>query len=107
MIALSGDVCGGWSVSAHVVTTAVTTAVHYCFPGSSQFRGHQFRVAEFELTAAVQEDAERDEVGVRRDLGGDLVLGPGAGSRGGRDVVGRVFPGIWTGCLGCRGPAWA
>src|SRR3984957_6631086 len=103
MIALSGDVCGGWSVTAHVVTTAV----HYCFPGSSQFRGHQFRVAEFELTAAVQEDAERDEAGARRDLGGDLVPGPRAGSGGGGDVVGRVFPGIWAGCLGWRGPAWA
>ena len=58
------------------------------------------RVAEFELTAAVQEDAERDEVGVRRDLGGDLILGPRAGPGGGGDVVGRVFPGIWAGCLG-------
>jgi hypothetical protein len=34
-------------------------------------------VAKFELTAAVQEDAERDEAGVRRDLGGDLIPGPG------------------------------
>ena len=64
-------------------------------------------MAEFELTAAVQEDAERDEVGVRRDLGGDFILGPRAGSRGGGDVVGRVFPGIWAGCLGWRGLAWA
>jgi hypothetical protein len=54
-------------------------------------------VAEFELTAAVQEDAERDAVGVRRDLGGDLMLGPRAGSSGEGDVVGRIFPGIWAG----------
>jgi hypothetical protein len=67
----------------------------------------EFRVAEFELTAAVQEDAELDQVRVRRDLGGDLILGPRAGSRRGGDVVGRVFPGIWAGFLGWRGPAWA
>src|ERR1700734_1938979 len=66
----------------------------------------EFRVAEFELTAAVEEDAERDEAGVRRDLSGDLILGPRAGSGGGGDVVGRVFPGIWAGCPGWRGPAW-
>jgi len=64
-------------------------------------------MAEFELTAAVQEDAERDEAGVRRDLGGDLIPGPRAGSNGGGDVVGRVVPGTWAGCLGWRGPAWA
>jgi hypothetical protein len=64
-------------------------------------------VAEFDLAAAVEEDAEPDQVGVRRDLGGDLVLGPRAGSGGGGDVVGRVFPGIWAGCPGWRGPAWA
>jgi hypothetical protein len=64
-------------------------------------------VAKFDLTAAVQEDAERDQVGVRRDLGGDLILGPRAGSSTGGDVVGRVFPGIWAGWLQWRGPAWA
>jgi hypothetical protein len=67
----------------------------------------KFRVAEFDLAAAVQEDAEPDQVGVRRDLGGDLILSPLAGSGGGGDVVGRVFPGIWAGCPGWRGPAWA
>src|SRR3984885_3495880 len=67
----------------------------------------EFRGAEFNLTANVQEDAELDQAGVRRDLSGDLILGPRAGSRGGGDVVGRVFPGIWAGCLGWRGPAWA
>ena len=64
-------------------------------------------MAEFELTAAVQEDAELDQVGVRRDLGSDLILGPRAGSSGGGDVVGRVFAGIWAGFLGWRGLAWA
>src|ERR1700689_2452098 len=64
-------------------------------------------MAEFDLAAAVQEDAECDQAGVRRDLGGDLILGPRAGSGGGGDVVGRVFPGIWAGCPGWRGPAWA
>lgn len=44
-------------------------------------------MAEFDLAAAVQEDAEPDQVGVRRDLGGDFVLGPCAGSGGGCDVV--------------------
>ena len=33
-------------------------------------------VAELDLAAAVQEDAEDDEVGVGRDLGCDLVPGP-------------------------------
>jgi hypothetical protein len=33
-------------------------------------------VAEFDLAAAVQEDAGPDQVGVRRELGGDLILGP-------------------------------
>src|SRR3984957_19335401 len=103
MIALSGDVCGGWSVTAHVGTTAV----HYCFSGSSQFRGHQFRVAELELTAADQVDAECDAAGGRRGPGCALVPGPHPGSGGGGDVVGRVFPGIWPGCLGGPGPAWA
>jgi hypothetical protein len=64
-------------------------------------------VAEFELTAAVQEDAERDQVGVRRDLGGDLILGPLAGSRGEVEVVDRIFPGIWSRWLQWPGMAWA
>src|ERR1700759_482454 len=64
-------------------------------------------MAEFDLAAAVQEDAEPDQVGVRRDLGGDLILGPRAGPGGGGDVVGWVVPGIWTGCLGWRGPTRA
>src|ERR1700678_3566447 len=59
------------------------------------------------LTAAVQEDAERDQAGVSRDLGGDLMLGPRAGSGGGGNVVSRVFPGIRAGCPRWRGPAWA
>jgi hypothetical protein len=67
----------------------------------------ELRVAEFDLAAAVQEDAEPDHVGVSRDLGGDLILGPRAGSGGVGDVVGRVFPGIWSGCLGWCGLAWA
>jgi hypothetical protein len=43
-------------------------------------------VAEFDLAAAVQEDTEPDQAGVRRDLGGDLILGPRAGSGGEGDV---------------------
>ncbi len=56
---------------------------------------------------AGQEDAEPDEVGVRRDLGGDLIPGPRAGSRGEVEVVDRVFPGIWAGWLQWPGVAWA
>ena len=93
-----------------------------CFPADlghpAQFRhahrrapgcllGFELRVAEFDLAPAVQEDAEPDQVGVRRDLGGDLVLGPRAGSGGGGDVAGRVVPGIWAGRLGWPGLAWA
>jgi hypothetical protein len=51
-------------------------------------------VAEFDLAAAVQEDAEPDQVGVRRDLGGDLTLGPLADPGAGGDVVG---PGLLIG----------
>lgn len=64
-------------------------------------------VAEFDLAAAVQEDAEPDQAGVRRDLGGDLVLGPRAASGGGGDVAGRVYPGICAGCPGWPGLARA
>jgi hypothetical protein len=40
----------------------------------------ELRVAEFDLAASVQEDAEDDVVGVGRDLGSDLIPGPVAGS---------------------------
>src|SRR5260370_34768981 len=43
----------------------------------------EFRVAEFDLAAAVQEDAEDDADGIGRDLGGDLVAGAAAGGPGG------------------------
>src|SRR5260370_1140221 len=43
----------------------------------------EFRVAEFDLAAAVQEDAEDDADDIGRDLGGDLVAGAVAGCRGG------------------------
>ena len=67
----------------------------------------ELRLAEFDLAAAVQEDAEPDQVGVRRDLGGDLILNPRAGSLGEGDVAGRVVPGIGAGRPGWRGPARA
>jgi hypothetical protein len=67
----------------------------------------KFRVAEFDLAAAVQEDAEPDLAGVRRDLGGELVRGPRAGSGGGGEVAGGVVPGIRAGCPQWRGLAWA
>ena len=67
----------------------------------------ELRVAEFDLASAVQEDTEPDQVGVRRDLGGDLILGPRAGSGGGGDVDGRVVPGIWAGRPRWRGLALA
>src|SRR5260370_33312859 len=59
----------------------------------------EFRVAEFDLAAAVQEDAEDDEAGVGRDLGGDLMPGPVAGSGGDGEVVGGIVPGIRSGWL--------
>src|SRR5260370_2330662 len=42
----------------------------------------ELRVAEFDLAAAVQEEAEDDADGIGRDLGGDLVAGPAPGLRG-------------------------
>ena len=52
------------------------------------------RVAEFDLAAAVQEDAEDDADGIGRGLGGDLVAGPVAGSGDGGEVVLGIVPGI-------------
>jgi hypothetical protein len=57
-------------------------------------------VAEFDLAAAGQEDAEEDVIGVGRELGGDLMPGPVAGSGDGGEVVG----GILSGWLPWRGP---
>ena len=65
------------------------------------------RVAEFDLAGAVQEDTEPAQTGVRRDLGGDLMLGPLAGSGGEVEVVDRVIPGIWASWLQWPGVAWA
>jgi hypothetical protein len=48
----------------------------------------EFRVAEFDLAVAVQEDAQ-DVGGVGRDLGCDLVAGPAAGSGEGGDSARR------------------
>src|SRR3984957_21237062 len=54
----------------------------------------EWRVAELDLAAAVQEEAEDDADGIGRDLGGDLVAGPVAGSGDGGEVVLRIVPGI-------------
>src|SRR5260370_21614195 len=54
----------------------------------------ELRVAEFDLAAAVQEEAEDDADGISRDLGGDLVAGPVAGSGDGGEVVLGIVPGI-------------
>ena len=47
-------------------------------------------MAELDLAGAVQEEAEDDEAGVGRVLGGDLVPGPVAGSGGEGEVVGGI-----------------
>src|ERR1700683_657260 len=57
----------------------------------------ELRAAEFDLAAAVQEDAEDDKAGVGRDLGGDLMPGPVAGSGDEGEVVLRIVPGILYG----------
>src|SRR5580693_5121770 len=57
----------------------------------------ELRVAEFDLAAAVQEDAEDDADGVGRDLDGDLVADPVAGSGDGGEVVLGIVPGIRRG----------
>ena len=57
----------------------------------------ELRVTEFDLAAAVQEDAEDDADGIGRDMGGDLVAGPVAGSGDGGEVVLGIVPGIWWG----------
>src|SRR5580693_8011710 len=54
----------------------------------------ELRVAEFDLAAAVQEEAEDDADGIGRDLGGDLVAGPVAGSGDGGEVGLGIMPGI-------------
>src|SRR5579859_2497412 len=51
-------------------------------------------VAELDLAAAVQVDAEGDADGIGRDPGGDLVAGPVAGSGDGGEVVLGIAPGI-------------
>jgi hypothetical protein len=56
--------------------------------------GVRVPVAEFDLAAAVQEDAEGDADGIGRDLGGDLVAGPVAGSADKGEVVPGIVPGI-------------
>src|SRR5260370_27374343 len=64
----------------------------------------ELRVAEFDLAAAVQEEAEDDADGIGRDLGGDLVAGAVGGFGGGGGGVVRASPrGPWG-----RGPcpAW-
>ena len=54
----------------------------------------ELRVAEFDLAAAIQEDAEEDVIGVGRDLGGDLMPGPVAGSGGEGEVVYCLVQGV-------------
>src|SRR5689334_7183074 len=54
----------------------------------------ELRVAEFDLAASVQEDAEDDAGGVGRDLGSDLVPGPVAGSGDEGEVVLGIMQGI-------------
>src|ERR1700722_19617367 len=57
----------------------------------------EWRVAELDLAAAVQEDAEDDADGIGRDLGGDLVAGPVAGSGDGGGGGFGVGAGVWRG----------
>src|ERR1700722_9038907 len=57
-------------------------------------RWFELRAAEFDLAAAVQEDAEDDADGIGRDLGGDLVAGPVAGFADGGGGGLRIAPGI-------------
>ena len=59
--------------------------------------GFEFRVAEFDLAVAVQEDAEDDADGIGRNLGRDLVAGPVVVSGDGGEVVLGIVPGIWRG----------
>ena len=67
----------------------------------------ELRIAEFDLAGTVQEDAEDDEVGVRRDLCGDLMPGPVTRSGDEGEVVGRIEPGILPGWSLWRGPSFA
>jgi hypothetical protein len=69
--------------------------------------GFEFWVAEFDLAAAVQEDAEDDEAGVGRDLGGDLMPSPVAGSGDEGEVVGGIVAGILPGCPLWRGRSFS
>jgi hypothetical protein len=67
----------------------------------------EFWVAEFDLAAAVQEDAEDDVGRVGRDLGDDLMPGPVAVSGDEGEVVGGIVPGILSGWSLWRGPFFA
>jgi hypothetical protein len=55
------------------------------------------------LAAAVQEDAEDDEAGAGRDLGGHLMPGPVQGSGGEGEMVGGIVSGVLPGWSRSRG----
>ena len=66
-------------------------------PCRSRLRWGELQVAEFDLATAVKEDAEDDEGGVGRDLGGHLMPGPVSGPGDEGEVVFGIVPGIVSG----------